>query len=146
MAAWNRAIAFVIRWEGGYVNHPSDPGGETKYGISKAAYPLLNIKDLTLDEAIAIYNSKYWMPMGCFKMPDALALFVFDSAINVGPSRVKKWLKECGEGLNILLAERENYYRFLALKDRFKPFLNGWLNRLESLRKEIISIQGEQKL
>ena len=55
-------IENVIKHEGGYVNDPSDPGGETKYGISKKAYPKVDIKNLTLDDAIEIYKDDYWLP------------------------------------------------------------------------------------
>lgn len=49
-----------IDHEGGCVNHPEDPGGETKFGITKRSYPHLNIRDLTLDDARAIYRRDFW--------------------------------------------------------------------------------------
>ena len=51
----------VLKHEGGYVNDPSDPGGETKYGISKRAFPDLDIKNLTEEQAILIYYDEYWL-------------------------------------------------------------------------------------
>jgi len=56
---FERCIAFVLRHEGGYVNDPRDPGGETKYGISKRAYPGLDIKNLTEEQAKEIYRQDY---------------------------------------------------------------------------------------
>jgi lysozyme family protein len=143
---WERAINFTLRWEGGYINHPNDPGGETKYGISKAAFPDLDIKNLTIEDAKEIYNKKYWMPLECYKMDDALAIAVFDTAVNVGQTRARKWLKESKGDLGLFLTERENHYHFLSVKPKFAVFLKGWLNRLSSLRKEIIHILEEKRL
>jgi hypothetical protein len=61
---FERAVAFVLRHEGGYVNDPRDPGGETKYGISKRAYPRLDIKGLTEADAKEIYRRDYWEKAG----------------------------------------------------------------------------------
>jgi lysozyme family protein len=57
---FNGAFEILIGHEGGYVDHPDDPGGETKYGISKRSYPEVNIAALTLDKAKAIYREDYW--------------------------------------------------------------------------------------
>lgn len=78
------AFAVVIGHEGGYVNDPRDPGGETKYGISKRAYPALNIADLTLEDARFIYRRDYWDKVRGDELPDALALNTFDAAVNHG--------------------------------------------------------------
>lgn len=64
MAEFSPAIKIVLKHEGGYVNNPNDPGGETKYGISKASYPHLNIKNLTENEAKGIYYQDYWLKNG----------------------------------------------------------------------------------
>ena len=53
-------IEVVLKSEGGYVNDPHDPGGETNFGISKRAYPSVDIKHLTKEGAIAIYKKDYW--------------------------------------------------------------------------------------
>jgi lysozyme family protein len=60
MADFDIAIGPVLEHEGGYVNNPSDPGGETKYGISKRQYPDLDIKNLSLEQAKEIYRRNYW--------------------------------------------------------------------------------------
>lgn len=74
----------VVVAEGGYVNDPDDPGGETKYGISKRAYPGENIKDMTLERAKEIYRRDYWGPAGCDTVPDPVKLPLFDMAVNAG--------------------------------------------------------------
>ncbi|GIW22249.1 MAG: hypothetical protein KatS3mg068_1256 [Candidatus Sericytochromatia bacterium] len=58
MASFDIAISKTLKWEGGYVNDPKYPGGETKFGISKAFYPTLDIKNLTLQKAKEIYKKK----------------------------------------------------------------------------------------
>lgn len=68
--------------EGGYVNDPADPGGETKYGLSKHSYPGEDIANLTLERAKLIYARDYWGPAGCDAVPDALKFELFDFAVN----------------------------------------------------------------
>lgn len=90
---FNYAVGEVLREEGGYVNDPRDPGGETKYGISKCAYPKLDIAKLTKDEAIAIYHRDYWLAAKCDQLPPALGVVVFDAAVNQGVSRAIQMLQ-----------------------------------------------------
>lgn len=59
-AQFGPAITFVLQHEGGYSNDPNDPGGETNFGISKRSYPDVDIKNLTREQAIAIYERDYW--------------------------------------------------------------------------------------
>ena len=142
--AFNKAIPFVMRWEGGYVNHPSDPGGETNFGISKRAFPLLNIKELTEKDAHGIYYFNYWRPLNLDDLPFDLACSMFDAAVNCGVQRVRRWYSELGglvrEGKENLSADefndrRQAYYDLLTMQDRFQPFKNGWNNRLRALRE-----------
>lgn len=74
----------LIGHEGGYVNHPSDPGGETNWGISKRAYPQLNIATLTRDDAKEIYRRDYWQRGRMGEFDAAIAYQVFDIAVNSG--------------------------------------------------------------
>lgn len=92
--AFERAVAIVLEREGGYVNDPRDPGGETKYGISKRAYPALDIAALTVDDAKAIYRRDYWDACQCGQMPADVALLVFDCAVNQGVDTAKRLLQE----------------------------------------------------
>jgi lysozyme family protein len=82
--AFDAAFEITIGHEGGYTNDPNDPGGETKYGISKAAYPNLDIANLTLDQAEQIYFNDYWSKAGCNSCAPALGILVFDAAVNNG--------------------------------------------------------------
>lgn len=83
----------IIGVEGGYVNSPNDPGGETKYGISKRSYPHLDIKNLTLTQAYQIYWDDFWTRMACDHMPIGLDRFVFDFAVNSGTPTVARKLQ-----------------------------------------------------
>lgn len=82
----NFDLAFdrLISHEGGYVNHPDDPGGETKWGISKRSYPQLNIKALTRDDAKVIYRRDFWERIKGDTLPDGVAYQLFDFAVNSG--------------------------------------------------------------
>lgn len=135
------AMKFVGKWEwgnrkdGGYTNDPDDPGGETKWGISKKAHPDLDIETLTLPEALDIYWNEYWQPAGCEDMELPMAVAVFDTAVNCGVSKAVAW-EEDSFTYKELLAKRVNYYASLV---RHKPALNkyykGWINRIVDLRK-----------
>ena len=89
-------IAKVIEREGGerLVNDPDDPGGLTKWGISKRAHPDEDIANLTLDDAIRIYQDKYWKPSKVSKLPYELQDLYFDMVVNVGQSRAVKVLQQ----------------------------------------------------
>jgi lysozyme family protein len=74
----------VVGIESGYVNNPNDPGGETKWGISKHTYPQLNIKDLTRDEAKEIYHRDFWEKLEMESLPPGIVYQLFDFALNSG--------------------------------------------------------------
>lgn len=86
-------IDFILKHEGGYVNNPKDPGGETNYGIAKKFYPDLNIRQLTKDQAAEIYYRDYWLKAKCDQMPLPVALMVLDSSVNQGISAASKILQ-----------------------------------------------------
>ena len=79
--------------EGGYVNHPNDPGGETNFGISKRSYPGLNIRRLTWDQAKAIYGRDFWAPLSGDDLPAGIDLVALDPGINSGVKRGAEWLQ-----------------------------------------------------
>jgi lysozyme family protein len=85
-------VARTLGHEGGYVNNPKDPGGETKWGISKRAYPNVDIKNLTREQAIALYEMDYWEPMGKH-LTEAINYQVFDAAVNHGRGNAIRFLQ-----------------------------------------------------
>ena len=140
-------LAFVLRWEGEYSFDKNDPGGETKFGISKRAYPDVDIKSLTRQEAELIYKRDYWDKIGADKMDKQLAIVCFDSAVNCGVGRVKSWLAELNEkesqaegrrSSTWMIQRRIQYYKTIVeKKPALQRFLKGWLNRTNDLSKYI---------
>lgn len=87
----------LISHEGGYVNDPKDPGGETQWGISKRSYPNLNIKKLTRENAREIYERDFWIPLRGSSMEDGIAFQIFDLAVNSGINTAIRLLQRaCG--------------------------------------------------
>lgn len=149
------AINFIIdEIEGDESAHPNDTGGYTKYGISSASFPLLDIKNLTREEAIDIYYEQYWKPIKCNQLPPKIAIFLFDSAINHGKARAVTMLQMSILGLakdgiigpitlaaarkadqeTLMMRFHTNrirfYFNIAERRRNQKVFLNGWLNRV----------------
>ena len=87
-------IGVELEHEGGYVNDPKDPGGETKYGVSKRAYPNEDIKNLTEEGAKDIYRRDYWERYRCAELPESLRHIYFDMCVNMGAGRATKIMQE----------------------------------------------------
>jgi len=134
MNDFGRAFEFVKKWEGGYSDDPNDPGGETKFGISKRSYPSLDIKNLTIDQARSIYYRDYWQASGCNHLRWPLSLVVFDSSVNHGVSWVFRILQRVGVSWETMIFERVKLYAHLAnTNKKNRGFLLGWLNRIVDL-------------
>ena len=86
-------IVKVLHHEGGYVNDPKDPGGETNFGIAKRSHPDVDIKNLTEDKAKTIYKEHYWDKNKVEELPDELRHIYFDMCVNQGKSRAVKILQ-----------------------------------------------------
>lgn len=84
MTVFDRAFAFILEAEGGYSNDSRDPGGETRYGISKRSHPEVNIEALTIEEARELYRNDYWEKLSCDQLPPPLAIALFDGGVNHG--------------------------------------------------------------
>lgn len=160
---YNKAFERVVGHEGGFTDNPKDRGnwtsgkigvGEckgTKYGISAMSYPHLDIRNLTLDDARAIYKQDFWDKIRGDEMPYEIAFNVFDGAVNSGLNRSIKWLQRAvGEtedgviGRKTMLAikvrekadtvARYNGQRLLFLADTPPSFWDeygrGWCRRV----------------
>jgi len=90
----------VLEHEGGYVNDPNDLGGETNFGISKKAYPDVDIKNLTREEAKEIYKDGYWDRYKIEKMPENLRYVYFDMVLNMGYGNAAKVVQRAANGKN----------------------------------------------
>jgi lysozyme family protein len=93
MTKAQKAINIILKHEGGYVNDPNDPGGETKYGICKRSYPHLIIKKLTKEVASRLYYKDYWIKHNVAAFPDNLQLTYFDMVVNMGKRNAVKTLQ-----------------------------------------------------
>lgn len=98
---FDRVMPDVFAHEGGYVDHPKDPGGATKYGITHKTLSAwrgktatkADVKALTKQEATAIYRAQYWRPIRGDDLPAGVDYALFDFAINSGPARAVKTLQ-----------------------------------------------------
>ena len=97
--SFEKAMEIVFRHEGGYVNDPDDPGGETKYGISKRSYPELDITGLTKEEAKEIYKRDWWNKYKFCRLPGEVGIKIMDLAINIGAKPAIKILQEAGNNV-----------------------------------------------
>ena len=97
-----KALEFVLRWEGGYSNHPADKGGATNRGITQKTYdswqatqhlPAQSVKLLTEAEMQAIYRQNYWDAIKGDQLPWPVSLVAFDGAVNSGPRQSIKWIQ-----------------------------------------------------
>ena len=132
------ALKFVLKWEGGYSNDPQDPGGETKWGISKRYHPNLDIKNLTAEQAAEIYYNEYWTANGCGDIPYPMCVVVLDTAVNMGGSRALSFLEKAKGDVNEYIALRKQRYVDLVKANPVKQkYLKGWLNRLSDLEKYV---------
>lgn len=141
----------------GYVNDPSDRGGETKFGVAKNPNPDVDIAKLTWAEAKDIYYKKYWLAAKCDQLPGRYAALHFDVAVNSGVGRAAKFLqralgieddgvigpvtlRKANETDVFLLCEsvclqREQFYNSIVARDPSQAkFLKGWLRRVNELR------------
>ena len=97
---FDEIIDHVLESEGGYVNDKHDAGGETNLGISKKAYPDLDIKNLTIEHAKQIYYEDYWAPSKAEQLPNQLREVYFDMVVNFGRRGAARVLQEACNGKN----------------------------------------------
>jgi len=169
MAAENydKCLETILHHEGGYVNHPKDPGGETNLGVTKRVYEdwggTKDMKDLTVEDVAPIYRKNYWDRMKCDDIPAGLDLCVFDFGVNAGTGRSAKYLQtmigtvaDGGIGPNTLRAldayidangiegaiknfqeARQGYYESLST---FETFGRGWTRRVTETTELALSM------
>jgi lysozyme family protein len=156
------ALTEVLKHEGGYVNHPRDPGGATNRGVTQATYDRYrrsraliprDVRHITWVELKNIYKNEYWHRVRGDDLPDGLDLAVFDFAVNSGPARAAQFLQRLAGaeadgligpatlravadhrgGLIDLLCDTR--LSFLKSLKHWDTFGKGWSRRIESVRR-----------
>jgi len=155
---WQKCLETILHHEGGYVNHPKDPGGETNLGVTKRVYEewggTKDMKELTVEDVSPIYKKNYWDRVKGDHLPAGLDLCVFDFGVNAGTGRAAKYLQKMigttpdgGIGpmtlaklkeyvdskgiehtVKLYQMGRQKYYESLST---FSTFGRGWTRRVE---------------
>ena len=164
---FKECLALVLKSEGGFVNHPQDPGGMTNLGVTKRVWEEYTgheadektMRGLTPEKVAPLYEQRYWRPTYCEVLPRGLDLLVFSMGINAGTGRSVKLLQQsigCSpDGIigprtmglikqsNIadlignFSEARRNYYKSLAT---FPTFGKGWLARVDREESEALNM------
>jgi lysozyme family protein len=167
---FDRCLAEVLRQEGGYADDPRDPGGPTRFGVTRAvlsealgrAASAEDVAVLTEAEAAGIYRRSYWAPVSCGGLPAGLDLVVFDSAVNMGPGTAARLLqaalgvtadgavgprtlasagdRPAAEAIRGVSDLRRRRYRALA---GFSAFGQGWLRRTDAVEALALTWAGQ---
>jgi lysozyme family protein len=159
--SYPEAIRRVLASEGGYVNHPADPGGPTNFGITLADYrryvkpdaAAADVRAMTVDEARAIYRSKYWGAMRGDALPAGVDYCIFDYAVNSGTGRAPKVLQRVlgravtgrmddatvvaatsRDARDLVQAICDERMRFLKGLGTWPVFGRGWTRRVAEVR------------
>ena len=161
MSNFDRAFTVVVGEEGGFTTNPADPGNwtggacgrgackGTRFGISAAAYPQLDIESLTAEAAAGIYRRDYWDRVRGDDLPGPLALLVFDAAVNAGVGRAVRWLQAAvgvevdgeigpatllavkgGRGAQVMAEFQAQRLLFMTGLPTWRSFGRGWARRL----------------
>ena len=166
---FEKAFQDVLKYEGGYVNDPDDPGGMTNMGITAQTLAEFTgrrlstitekeMQELTKTQVKPIYKRKYWDACKCDQLPSGLDLLVFDFAVNSGPARAIKELQKClrveDDGvlgpvtlkhlstfpLDLLIREYAEARRdFLRNLKTFQKFGKGWIARVDKVENTATS-------
>ncbi len=141
---YDACLARVLKDEGGYTNDPVDPGGPTNFGITIADYRkyinkagvALDVKRMDLNDAKAIYKSKYWNALNCDNLSSGVDYTCFDYGVNSGLGRPRKALQRFKSLKGTYLIDAINNERtaFLRALGTFPRFGKGWIRRVEGVR------------
>lgn len=138
---WERSIAWVLKWEGGFQNNPHDIGNYyngqligTKYGISAASWAhLYDIPNLTIEQAKDIYYQHYWLASGADQYAWPLCLAHFDTAVNAGIGRAQEMMGKSGGDFLIYMGHLISWYTRIP---NFEDFGRAWIRRRAELLLE----------
>jgi lysozyme family protein len=172
-SSFDVALARLLAHEGGYSNHPADPGGPTKFGITLADYrrylkpdgTAADVRAMRVEEAKAIYRERYWNALRCDELPAGLDYAVFDYGVNSGVSRSARALrqivglaKDGGIDAGVLAAVRgsdaarltaalcDERLAFLQRLRTWPVFGRGWGRRVAEVRTASLALARGQPL
>ncbi len=162
--AFDRALAFTLQWEGGTVDHPSDPGGRTHKGISARAHPDAWADGVVTDaEVHRIYRESYWTPLSCDVIQWPLSLVLFDFGVHSGAMTAARALQRLtgapidghvgrktldaidgaysARGLALLLCDARMAFleALVASRPASRVFARGWRRRVADLARAVIA-------
>lgn len=168
MKVFDRAMDWILEAEGPDTNDPNDPGGYTRFGISKRAHPDVDVPNLTRGAAERIYRRDYWNPIQGESLPPVLAFVLFDAAVNQGVKRAVLLFQEAlgvqKDGvvgprtvasareldmaiLSLFLRLRARAYIDLAvMKPKFYRYLDGWLTRLFNVQQRALLADPHRRM
>ena len=162
-----KSLHHVLKSEGGFVDHPDDPGGVTNKGITARTYEnflggpvdVQMMRDIPDNHVEEIYKDMYWEVVRADDLPAGVDLCVFDFGVNAGPIRSAKMLQSCVDAtedgvigpktlarvseqdteelIKLFSIKREEYYKSLR---HFETFGRGWLRRNEDVRDTAIDM------
>jgi lysozyme family protein len=166
---FDKSLAELLKHEGGFVNHPSDPGGATNLGVTQAvwedwidrAVSEENMRALTPAKVAPLYREMYWDRVKGDKLPSGVDYCVFDAAVNSGVSRAAKWLQSTvgavADGMIgeqtlklVLLTNPQmlidkysaNRLAFLQRLATWPTFGKGWERRVEEVKATALKMCG----
>ncbi|MCA0318234.1 MAG: hypothetical protein LCH88_09210 [Proteobacteria bacterium] len=159
MAAGNfdACLAVILRHEGGYVDHPKDPGGATNRGVTIGTLSgwlgrpatKAEVRALTAADVTPIYRKNYWDACGCDALPAGVDLAVFDPAVNSGPPRAKQWYAKArqasAEPVPLVRRICDVRMGFLQALRTWGRFGRGWASRVADIRArgEVMARAGQ---
>jgi lysozyme family protein len=144
---FDASLPFILRWEGGFVDHPADRGGATNKGVTQRVYdrwrtrqgePPRSVRLIEDAEVHAIYESDYWGPPRCDLLSGPLDLVHFDTAVNMGPGRAVRFLQSAvrcpvdgdfGPGTEMAVASCDPGEAVLAYCDAREAFYRALVAR-----------------
>lgn len=133
---FDSAVEAVLQTEGGYV--ADDAGrGETNFGINVSANPDVDVRNLTPDQAKAIYRERYWDAIGADALPQNLQAIAFDAAVNQGVGNARKWIAESGGDPAVFARLRRDHYARLIAEDpdKYQQYAAGWEARVAKFER-----------
>jgi len=167
-SSYDEALRRLLVHEGGYSNHPSDPGGPTKFGITIHDYRkyvkqnaiAADVKAMTVGEAKTIYRAKYWNAQRCDELPAGVDYAVFDYGVNSGIGRSGKVLRRvlkltdnssavtdaviaaarAGDAKAVIAAICDERLRFLRSLKTWDVFGKGWGRRVAEVRAAALAM------